>query len=90
MCRNPLSTEFSRQEYWSGLPSLPPGNLPNAGTKPPSLASPASPALAGGFFTTNITWEAACVTYKHFSPNHPIVVSLHTTCSNFATIVLSR
>ena len=47
----PLSMGFSRQEYWSGLPSPPPGDLP----KPMSLMSP---ALAGGFFTTSATWEA--------------------------------
>ena len=28
--------EFSRQEYWSGLPCLPPGDLPNPGIKPES------------------------------------------------------
>ena len=32
---------FSRQEYWSGLPCLPPGDLPDPGIKPSSLASPA-------------------------------------------------
>jgi len=44
--------EFSRQEYWSGLPfqRLPtPEDLPNPGIKPASLASP---ALVGRFFTT--------------------------------------
>ena len=46
---------FSRQEYWSGLPCPPPGDLPNPGTEPTSLMSP---ALAGGFFTTSSTWEA--------------------------------
>ena len=40
---------FSRQEYWSGLPFLPPGDLPNPRIEP---MSPASPALAGGFLTT--------------------------------------
>ena len=45
----PLSVGFSRQEYWSGWPCPPPGDLPNLGTEPMSLASP---ALAGGFFTT--------------------------------------
>ena len=45
----PLFMEFSRQEYWSGLPFPPPGDLPNPGIKP---ISPASPAVAGGFFTT--------------------------------------
>ena len=50
-----LSMEFSRQEYWSGLPCPPPGDLPNLGIEPTSLVSP---ALAGGFFTTSATWEA--------------------------------
>ena len=45
----PLSMECFRQEYWSGLPFHVPGDLPDPGTEP---ASPVSPALAGGFFTT--------------------------------------
>ena len=48
----PLFTGFSRQEYWSGLPCPPPGDLPNPGIKPASLKSP---ALAGRFFTTSAT-----------------------------------
>ena len=40
----------SRQEYWSGLPCPPPGELPNPGVEPESLTS----ALAGGFFTTGV------------------------------------
>jgi len=32
---------FSRQEYWSGLPCPPPGDLPDAGIKALSLMSPA-------------------------------------------------
>ena len=46
----PLSMEFSRQEYWSGLPFPIPGDLPDAGIQSRSLVSP---ALAGGFFTTS-------------------------------------
>ena len=42
----PLSMGFSRQKYWSGLSFSPPGDLPNSGIEP------GSPALAGGFFTT--------------------------------------
>ena len=42
----PLSIAFLRQEYWSGLPFPPSGNLSELGIKP------ASPALAGRFFTT--------------------------------------
>ena len=45
----PLSLGFSRQECWSGLPFPPPGDPPDPGIEP---ASPVSPALAGGFFTT--------------------------------------
>ena len=44
-CQAPLSMEFSRQKYWSGLPFPSPGDLPNPGIKP------VSPALAGRFFT---------------------------------------
>ena len=51
----PLSIEFSRQEYWSGLSCPPPGDLPDPGIKPRSLMSC---ALAGRFFTTHATWEA--------------------------------
>ena len=46
---------FSRQEYWSGLPCLPPGDLPNPGIEPTSFTSL---ALTGGFFTTSATCEA--------------------------------
>ena len=51
-CQVPLSMGSSKQEYWNGLPFLPPGDLPNPGIKS------ASPALVGGFFTTSSTWEA--------------------------------
>ena len=44
-----LSMAFPGQEYWSGLPFPSPGHLPSSGME---LASPVSPALAGGFFTT--------------------------------------
>ena len=49
VCQASLSIEFSRKEYWSGLPFPLPGDLLNPGTEPASLASPAS---AGRFFTT--------------------------------------
>ena len=45
-CQAPLSIGFSRQEYWSGLPFPPPGDLPYPEVEP------MSPALTGGFFTT--------------------------------------
>ena len=54
----PLSMGFSRQEYWSGLPWHPSGDLPDPRLKFTSLTSP---ALAGRFFTTSTTWEALLV-----------------------------
>ena len=54
-CQAPPSMGFSKQEYWSGLPCLPPGDLPDLRIEPASLMSP---ALAGRFFTTSATWEA--------------------------------
>ena len=79
----PPSMEFSRQEYWSGLPVPSPGDLSNPGIEPASLVSP---ALAGRFFTTCATWEAplslcTCVIvdnkiYGDF-PGSPMVRTLH-------------
>ena len=46
VCQASLFMGFPRQEYWCGLPFPSPEDLPNPGIKP------ASPALAGGFFTT--------------------------------------
>jgi len=51
----PLSMEFSKQGYWSGLPCPSPGDLPDPGIEPTSLLSP---TLTGRFFTTSATWEA--------------------------------
>ena len=48
-CQAPLSIAFPRQEYWSGLPFCPPGDLSNPGVK---AIYPVSPALAGRFFAT--------------------------------------
>ena len=61
----PLSMEFSRQEYWSGLPFPTPQDLPNPGIELTSPASPAIPALAGRFFTTA-------------PPGKPMAFSMHT------------
>ena len=54
-CQAPLSMEFFRPEYCSGLPCPPTGDLPDPGIE---VASLMSLALAGGFFTTSVTWEA--------------------------------
>ena len=48
-CQGPLSIKFSKQKYWSELPFPTPRDLPKPEIEPTSLASP---ALAGGFFTS--------------------------------------
>ena len=55
VCQAPQFTGCSRQEYWSGFPCPPPGDLPDSGIEPTSLMSP---TLAGRFFTIRATWEA--------------------------------
>ena len=60
--QGPLSTGFSSQKYWNGLPFPIPGDLPDPKIEPTSLMSP---ALADRFFTTRTTWEVPC----HGAPN---------------------
>ena len=59
----PLSMGFPRQEYWSGLRFLTPGDLPDP------VIKPASPALAGGFFTTEPPGEPPCDLRLHLKKN---------------------
>ena len=59
-CQAPLSMKFSRQEYWSGLPFPIPGDIPNPGIEPMSLASP---VLAGRFFTPEPPGKTFIVVY---------------------------
>ena len=54
-CQASLSVGLSRQEYWSGLPGPPQGDLSGPVIKPVSLTSL---ELAGGFFTISATWKA--------------------------------
>ena len=86
VCQASLSMGFSRQGYWSGLPCLPPGDLPNPGIEPASLTSP---ALASGFFTTNITWEAQRVTYMHINETFLYSVKIQSLSSLFSCSVVS-
>ena len=59
LCMTPLTVahqtllykEFPRREYWSKLPFPTPGDLPDPGIKP---MTPASPALAAGFASTDL------------------------------------
>ena len=53
---------FSKQEYWSGLPFPPPGDLPDPGIEP---TSPVPLALAGRFVTTKpLGKQSAWVAHK--------------------------
>ena len=54
VCVAPLSMGFPRQEYWNGLQFPSPGDLPDPGMES------ASPALAGGFFTTEPPEKPHC------------------------------
>ena len=60
----PLSMGFPRQEYWSGLPCLPPGNLPDPGTEPRSPASSASQAVC----LQLSPWGSQYAAHKHINP----------------------
>ena len=66
----PLSMEFSRQDYWGGLPCHPPGHLPDPGIEP---KSPISPALADRFSTTRATgkpihWLKLGISHNEWQP----------------------
>ena len=62
----PLSMGFPRQGYWSGFPFRSPGDLPDPGIEP------ASPALAGGFFTA----EPPEKPHSKVIPNHSFLCTL--------------
>ena len=64
-CQAPLSMEFSRQQHWSRLPFPPLGDPLDSGTDPVSAVSP---ALAGGFFITELPG-------KHVSPRVQLYLS---------------
>ena len=61
----PLSMDFSRQKYWSGLAFPPPGNLPKPGIEPQSPESPSSPASEMHFFTTVPPRKPVILPCKH-------------------------
>ena len=63
----PLSTGFSRQEDWSGLPFPPPGDLPDPGIE---LMFFMSTALAGEFFTTEPLAKPQLLAYDRMNPVH--------------------
>ena len=62
----PLSMGFPRQEYWSGLPFLSPGDLPEG-------VEPTSSALAGGFFSNWATGQVPLIATDHFKRQGSLV-----------------
>ena len=72
-CQASLSMGFSRQEYWSGLPFPPPGDLPDSGIE---LVSPVSPALAGRFSTTEPPHPSSKPATQHLHPQCLLVLSV--------------
>ena len=69
-CEAPLSMGFSRQEYWSRLLFLPPGDLSNPRIESASFASP---ALAGGVFTSSAN-SAPSLGHPHWKANMVLVL----------------
>ena len=65
-CQAPLPMGFPRQKYWSGLSFPSPGALPDLGIKP---TSPASPASAGRFFTTEPPGKPSLVFMENLKGN---------------------
>ena len=66
----PLFMGFSRQQYLSGLPMPPPGDLPDPGIEPVTLAAP---ELAGGFFT----WKSPLGSYTERTQSTVRVLPAH-------------
>ena len=70
-CQAPLSMGFFGQEYWNGLPGLPPGTLPNPGIKPtsPTLQVDSSPSKPPGKPKATVTG------YRVLHPVYPFLLS---------------
>ena len=64
-----LSMRSCRQDYWTGLLGLLPGDFLDPGIQPASLSSP---ALTGGFLTAGATWEARMFISLLFSVSVPL------------------
>ena len=85
--QTPLSIEFPRQDYWSGLLFPPPKDLPNPGIKPTSLP------LAGGFFTTAPVGKPIQVTRSTLlllSHVQRFVTPWTTACQAFLSFTISH
>ena len=87
-----LSIGFPRQEYWSGLPFPPPGDLPDPGIRP---ASPLPPALQAdcGFFTTKLPGKSCSSgAYVHGSASRLSILSHWSVCPflfQYSTVLMT-
>ena len=80
----PLSMGLSRQEYWSGLPFSPPGDLPNPGIEPlsPALAGRKWQEMQGNLSPSQL---ARCIHYLYSSPLTSSLLLLHLSLYNDST-----
>ena len=74
----------SRQEYWSGLPCPPPGDLPDPGIEP---VPPVSPTLEGRFFTTEICGKPLTLVCQH-TPHVPGVYATEQSTTGYCLPVI--
>ena len=65
VCQATLSMGFSEQEYWSGLPCHPPGELPNPGVEPVSPPAPAFQGASSLLTHRGSPCSNICAYYKH-------------------------
>ena len=73
--------EFFRQEYWSGLPFPPPGDLPNSGAESTFPVS----CITGGFFTTEPPGKPL---YKGQASEDFRLCGLYSLSCNYSTLLL--
>ena len=66
VCQAPLSTGFSRQKYWSGLPFPPPGDLPDPGIEPSSPNSTIENNACCGLVIYGLYFVEVGPFYPHF------------------------
>ena len=102
-CQAPLSVDFSRQEYWNGLPYLPPGVLPDQGIKPTSSTSPVLQAVSwmlshwespACIYRTSIGYNVPHIfknKTKYFFPNSEfffiLLISSLSTSSHYSSCI---
>ena len=71
---------FCRQEFWSGLPFPPPGDLPDSGMKPTSSVNPHLPCL--------LNWQANSSPVRHLGSLWHIYIYIYISWSNHKKLVI--